>query len=50
MFGRRVPTFNLEGDDEVKTRVGGFVSLLLIYTTLLYALLKVRHLLEYKNP
>ena len=49
-FGKQVPTFSLGGETKVNTKLGGLVSLIIMYTTLLFALLKWKHMQEYKNP
>ena len=50
LFGERVPSFNLGGESEIKTAIGGFVSLLVSSVTIIFASLKWQHLLEYKSP
>lgn len=49
-FGAEVPAFNLGGKDTMKTRLGGLVSFCIMYTTFIFALLKMKHLQEYKSP
>ena len=38
MFGRAVPTLNLGGDDHIRSRLGGIVSMMIMLTTFLFAL------------
>ena len=45
-----MPSFNLAGDTEVTTKLGGLLSILLIATTLVFAQMKLKHLLEHKSP
>ena len=41
LFGQRVPSFRLDGDSEVTTKIGGLISILLIAITFLFARLKL---------
>ena len=50
LFGAQLPHFNVQGSEVVKTNVGGLVSLFVSSLTFLFALLKLQHLLDYKNP
>ena len=50
LFGAAIPQFNLQGKDEVRTATGGFFSLLVIITSLMFAILKLEHLLSRKSP
>ena len=45
-----VPTFNIKGQDRVTTRTGGVVTLLILATVLLYAVIKFNHLHTRHNP
>lgn len=49
-FGANIPKLNIKGQTEIKTKVGAFYSLMIMIVTLLYAALKLQHLLEHKNP
>ena len=49
-FDSSVPAFNLGGKERIKTRLGGLVSFGIMYTTFIFALLKMKHLQEYKSP
>ena len=44
MFGVQVPTFNIRGIEVVKTSAGACASLLIILLTLMFAILKLLHL------
>ena len=50
MFGTPLPSFNIQGEDQVRTHCGGCVSLLIMYVTFLFATLKLQHLLSKHNP
>ena len=50
MFGAPLPTFNLKGEEKVRTHCGGCTSLIIIYVTFLFATLKLQHLLSKHNP
>ena len=45
-----MPGFTLGRQSEIKTLVGGLVSLLIMSTTLFFAMVKWNHLYEYKSP
>ena len=49
-FGSGVPQFNLKGKESIKTRIGGLISFAIMYTVFIFALLKLKHLREYKSP
>ena len=50
IFPMQVPSMNLKGQDSIKTITGGLVSMLVISIVMLFAFLKLSHLLERKNP
>ena len=50
LFSHTLPSFNIHGDHKVRTSLGGMLSLMTIFTTILFSLLKLQHLLEKKNP
>lgn len=50
LFGAPAPTFNIRGESEVRTFCGGIVSSVIITVTILFALLKLQHLLSKHNP
>lgn len=50
IFGMRLPTFNIDGNDRIKTKLGGVFTLLIITTVLLYAIEKFSHMMARKNP
>ena len=45
-----MPTLNIKGASSVKTYVGGCVTLLIMNLTVLFALLKMQHLISKRNP
>lgn len=50
IFGMPLPTFNIDGNDRIKTRLGGVFTLLIIATVLLFAIVKFSHMTARKNP
>ena len=48
--GAPVPQFNLQGKPEVRTGLGGIVSLLVAFSTYVFAMHKLQHMLVRKNP
>lgn len=50
IFSESIPSFNIRGQEKVQTYLGGTITLGLVYTTFLFALLKFRHMLFFKNP
>lgn len=50
MFGAPAPTFNIRGEGEVRTYLGGIISSAIIAVTILFSLLKMQHLLSKHNP
>ena len=50
IFGAPIPTFNLKGEQHVRTYCGSCVSLMIIYVTFLFAILKLQHLFSMHNP
>ena len=50
IFGKPVPSFNLDGKDTIKTTIGACMTLIIVILTLAFGLLKMRHLFERKNP
>ena len=50
MFGRPVPSFNLRGEDEVKTISGGIFTIILTLTILAYGSNKALELYRKNNP
>ena len=50
VFGKSLPTFILKGRKEMKTFLGGFVSILVFLVILMYATLKFTHLALKHNP
>ena len=50
MFGAPVPNINVRGRVEVKTSFGACISMVIFTVTLIFALLKLEHLYQRKNP
>ena len=50
MLGAEVPTFNIGGQDRVRTYTGGLVSLAILVATFLYAILKWQVMFLRKSP
>ena len=50
MFGEPLPNFNIKGKSEVRTHCGGCLSMVLIFTVIMFATLKFQHLLMKHNP
>ena len=50
IFGTQLPAFNLKGKSEVRTAFGGTVSVIIIYITFMFALLKFVQLMTKHNP
>ena len=50
LFGEPVPSFNVKGEDTVKTKVGAFVSMMIFVTVVYYGLLKSIQLEARGNP
>ena len=49
-FGKEVPAFNIDGETKINTIVGGILTALIFMTGLLYAGVKLDHLLNRDNP
>ena len=49
-FGTPTPNFNLNGKSKINTTLGGCLSLVIVYITFLYSLIKFQHLVERHNP
>ena len=50
MFGAPAPTMNISRETKVRTSAGVVSSILVLLLTFLYALLKLEHMVERKNP
>ena len=50
IFGKPVPSFNLDGKDTIKTTIGACMTLMILILTLAFGLLKMKDLFERKNP
>ena len=50
MFAAGVPSFNIRGQDSVKTTIGTCISMIIIFLTSGFALLKLQHMLLKKRP
>ena len=49
-YGAPLPSFNIKGEDSIKSNCGGCVSLVIMYVTFIFAILKLQHLLDRHNP
>ena len=50
IFPASIPSFNVQGKSNVQTSFGACITLLVVSLTVLYALLKMQHLQQKKNP
>ena len=50
IFGKEVPSFNLNGQKKIKTQCGGFMSFVIPVVVLLFAAMKFQDLWERNNP
>ena len=50
MFGSELPKFNINGKAKVTTLTGAFGSIVILAMTLMFALLKLEHMINRKNP
>ena len=50
MFGAQLPKVNVQGSEVAKTKTGGLMSFFVMSLTFLFAVHKLQHLLERKNP
>ena len=50
LLGKAMPSFNIKGEDQVRTKSGGLVSLLIMATIFMFATLKLQHLMNKKSP
>ena len=50
MFSEPLPMFNIRGQSDVRTHCGGCFSILIIFTAIAFALVKLQHLLAKQNP
>ena len=50
IFGANLPMFHIEGETQVQTVSGGILTALLSVVFIGYALIKLTHLLDKKNP
>ena len=50
VFGESLPTFILKGRDKVQTRTGGVATIVITIIALMYAALKLSHLIDKHNP
>lgn len=49
-FSKKVPGFNIRGENRVATYIGGLATLWIFSTVLFYGLIKIIHLLTRHNP
>ena len=45
IFGTSIPSFQVAGSDQVRTKTGAFLSVVVISITLLFAFIKLQHML-----
>ena len=50
IFGTQLPAFNLKGQSQVRTIFGGTFSVIIIYITFMFAMLKFVHLMTKHGP
>lgn len=50
MFPADLPKFNMQGEDSIKTNIGGCCSIIIIYISIMYAAHKFIHLITKHNP
>ena len=50
LFGASVPGLNIKGEQKVNSVCGGLASFVVLSLTTMYAILKLKYLLENKNP
>ena len=50
MFSKPLPSFNISGKTSVPTSVGACSTISIVVLTLSFALLKMQHLINRKNP
>ena len=50
MFAAELPKFNMQGEESIKTNIGGCCSIIIIYIILMYAAHKFNHLATKSNP
>ena len=50
MYGLPMPGFNIEGEQTLNTNTGGVCSIMIIYVTLLFAILKFVNMINKENP
>ena len=49
-FSEPIPVFNVQGKTSVKTRAGGVVTILIATTVILYAAIKLTHMITRHAP
>ena len=49
-FGSPIPGFNIDGQTSARTAVGGCLSIITFYSTLLFGLSKFEDMILRKNP
>ena len=50
LFARDLPTFNIGGQKRAGNVIGGILSMAILYLTFIFALTKLLHLAERRNP
>ena len=49
-FGQPIPSFNLKGQETIKTGLGAFLTLMMTILVLGYAIIKINHLVIHHSP
>ena len=50
IFGTSIPSFTVAGSDEVRTKTGAILSMGMISITLIFAFMKLQHMLTRNQP
>ena len=50
IFGTSIPSFHVAGSDQVRTKTGAFFSVGVISITLIFAFIKLQHMLTRNSP
>ena len=50
MFGQPIPSFNLNGEEVIKTYLGAYLSMIMTIAVLAYTIIKVNHLVIHYSP
>ena len=50
IFGQPLPSFNIKGEDVIRTKIGAAVSMMVLVIVLYYGAIKSFHLVTKHNP